>query len=335
MRILVTGGAGYIGSVITEQLVEEGHRVVVLDNLSKGHSASIPCGVDLIRCDLIQADLVEKALIHHGIEAVVHMAACSLVGESAKQPSRYYSNNLTATLSLLDSMKRAGVRKLVFSSTAAVYGEPDRQPIYEDDPTSPTNTYGDTKLAAERALYWYSSAYSFRYISLRYFNAAGATALCGELHEPETHLIPLILQVAIGRRESIPLYGTDYKTRDGTCIRDYVHVRDIGHAHLRALEALEGGNATYNVGCGGEGYSVKEVIECASRITGKDIPVEVLERRRGDPATLTASSSKIETELGWKPQFQSLEEIIGSAWAWNLSHPGGYSEESVHDEHAT
>ena len=330
--MLVTGGAGYIGSVVTEQLVQEGHRVTILDNLSKGHAGALPDGVDFHSFDVGQSDAVGKILSLNGIEAVVHLAASSLVGESGAQPARYYANNVTATLSLLDAMLAAGVRRLVFSSTAAVYGEPDKQPIQEEDPTSPSNAYGETKLAIEQALRWYSKAYDLHFVSLRYFNAAGATERCGELHDPETHLIPLVLQVATVRLAALPLYGDDYKTRDGTCVRDYVHVRDIGQAHIRALEALHDRSAIYNVGCGGEGYSVREVIDCAARVTGKEIPVTVHSRRPGDPATLIASSARIEAELGWKPLHQNLEDIVRSAWGWARSHPNGYSGNPVHDK---
>ena len=324
MRVLVTGGAGYIGSVVTEQLVSDGHQVVVYDNLSKGHPEAVVDGAELVDGDLLAGDKLNETLYDNKIEAVIHMAASSLVGESVDEPAKYYNNNLVAGLVLLDAMRACAVKKIVFSSTAAVYGEPEKQPIVESDPTNPTNPYGETKLAFERAMHWHEAAYGVRYASLRYFNAAGATALCGEDHDPETHLIPITLQAAAGKRTHVEVYGEDYATPDGTCIRDYIHVVDLARAHILALDLLEERSAIYNLGCGGDGYSVKDVIETARRVTGKEIPVRVGPRRPGDPAVLIASSDRIKDELGWQPQFQDLGLIIESAWKWMLAHADGY-----------
>ena len=254
------------------------------------------------------------------------MAADSLVGESVEQPAKYYSNNVGGGLSLLDAMRAARVGRLVFSSTAAVFGEPARQPISEDDPTNPTNPYGATKLAFENALRWYEGAYGLRYASLRYFNAAGATERCGEWHDPESHLIPIVLQAAAGIRAEVQVYGDDYPTRDGTCVRDYIHVIDLAKAHVLALGILGERSAIYNLGCGGEGYSVREVIDIAQDVTGKEIRTKMGPRRAGDPAVLVASSAQITEELGWSPAFQDLRKIVGSAWAWLQNHPRGYQD---------
>ena len=324
MHILVTGGAGYIGSVVTEQLVSDGHQVVVYDNLSKGHAQAIVDGAEFISGDLLDGHRLHDTLRYNKIEAVIHMAASSLVGESVEAPAKYYNNNVVAGLVLLDAMRACGVKKIVFSSTAAVYGEPEKQPILESDPTNPTNPYGETKLAFEHAMKWYEGAYGLRYASLRYFNAAGATEHCGEDHDPETHLIPITLQAATGKRTHVEVYGDDYPTSDGTCVRDYIHVVDLARAHILALDALSERSAIYNLGCGGDGYSVKDVIETARRVTGKEIPVRVGPRRPGDPAVLIASSDRIKEELGWQPQFQDLGLIIESAWRWMLGHPQGY-----------
>jgi UDP-glucose 4-epimerase len=324
MKVLVTGGAGYIGSVVTEELLNDGHQAVVYDSLYKGHRAAVDIRAEFIQADLMDGKALRFALADKQIEAVIHLAADSLVGESVLNPAKYYRNNLLAGLQLLDAMRDCDVRKLVFSSTAATYGEPEKQPIAETDPTTPTNPYGETKLAFERALRWYEDAYGLRYASLRYFNAAGATERCGEWHDPETHLIPLVLQVATGTRDDVAVYGTDYPTRDGTCIRDYIHVVDLARAHILALKILDGRSAIYNLGCGGEGYSVKEVIETARIVTGREIVTTVAPRRSGDPAQLIASSEKIKKELGWLPEFQDLRFIIQSAWDWLVAHPQGY-----------
>ena len=326
MRVLVTGGAGYIGSVVVEGLLNDGHVVAVYDNLAKGHRQSVPSNVQFIHSDLLDRGRLTAALREHEIEAVIHMAADSLVGESVQKPDKYYRSNVIAGLSLLDAMRDTGVRRLVFSSTAAVYGEPEKQPIEEIDLTNPTNPYGETKLAFERALSWHETAYGIRYASLRYFNAAGATERCGEGHDPETHLIPLVLKAAVGLREQVEIYGEDYPTRDGTCVRDYIHVVDLARAHILALQILDERSAIYNLGCGGEGYTVREVIDVAQQITGREIPTKIGARRAGDPAVLIASSEKIKSELGWSPQFQDLRKIVDSAWQWAQRHPGGYRE---------
>jgi UDP-glucose 4-epimerase len=324
MRVLVTGGAGYIGSVVTEQLLGDGHQVVVYDNLSKGHRDAVVAGAELVEADLVDAAKLNQTLRERQIEAVVHMAASSLVGESVEKPIKYYQHNVVAGLVLLEAMLACDVKRLVFSSTAAVYGEPEAQPIEESAPTNPTNPYGETKLAFEHALKWFDRANGLRYASLRYFNAAGATENCGEDHDPETHIIPITLQAAAGKRSHVEIFGEDYPTPDGTCIRDYIHVIDLARAHIQALEALSEGSRIYNLGCGGDGYSVREVIDTAQRVTGKEIPTRFGPRRAGDPAILVASSDKIKSELGWQPQFQDLGLIIESAWRWMQTHANGY-----------
>jgi UDP-glucose 4-epimerase len=326
MRVLVTGGAGYIGSVVTEELVRDGHEVAVYDSLYKGHRAAVVEGAQLVEADLLDGERLRRTFREQRTEAVIHMAADSLVGESVVNPSKYYRNNVVAGLALLDAMNECEVRRLVFSSTAAVYGEPEKQPIEERDPTNPTNTYGQTKLAFEHALPWYEKAYGIRSVSLRYFNAAGATTHCGEMHNPESHLIPIILQAAAGTRDAVEIYGEDYPTRDGTCVRDYIHVVDLARAHILALNVLAERSAIYNLGCGGEGYTVKEVIDAARAVTGREIKVRVGARRAGDPAFLVASSARIKQELNWSPEFQDLSLIIESAWKWMQSHPNGYTQ---------
>ena len=316
MRVLVTGGAGYIGSVVTEELVKDGHQVVVYDNLSKGHRGAVVDAAAFVEGDLLDADKLRQTLNDNRTDAVIHMAAFSLVGESVEKPAKYYQNNVVAGLVLLDTMRDCGVSRIVFSSTAATYGEPEKQPIVESDPTNPTNPYGESKLAFERAMHWYEKAYGLRYASLRYFNAAGASEKCGEDHDPETHIIPITLQAATGKRPHVEIFGDDYPTADGTCIRDYIHVIDLAGAHILALDVLSERSAIYNLGCGGDGYSVRDVIETAKRVTGKEIPVRMGPRRAGDPAVLIASSDKIKSELGWQPQFQDLGVIIESAWKW-------------------
>jgi UDP-glucose 4-epimerase len=314
MRVLVTGGAGYIGSGVVEQLLDSGHSAVVYDSLYKGHRDAVHPQAEFIQADLLDAGALRSALDR--VEAVVHMAADSLVGESVSEPAKYYRNNVVAGLTLLDAMRDRNVRWLVFSSTAAVYGEPARQPIEESAPAAPTNPYGETKLAFERALHWYSLAYGLRSISLRYFNAAGATAHCRERHDPETHLIPLVLQAALGRLPEVTVFGTDYPTPDGTCVRDYIHVADLARAHVLALDALASGHSggTYNLGCGGNGYSVNEVIEVVRAVSGRKIAIRPGPRRAGDPAVLIASSGLIARDLRWQPRFQDLREIVRSAW---------------------
>ena len=324
MKVLITGGAGYIGSVVTEELLNDGHQAIVYDSLYKGHRAAVDSHAKFVRGDLNDSLKLRAALTENHIDAVVHMAADSLVGESVELPAKYYRNNVVNGLNLLDAMRDCDVRKLVFSSTAAVYGEPEKQPIEEIDPTNPTNPYGETKLAFERALNWYENAHGLRYASLRYFNAAGATSQFGEWHDPETHLIPLVLQAANGARANVQIFGDDYPTRDGTCVRDYIHVIDLARAHVLALNILEQRSAIYNLGCGGDGYSVKEVIDVAHDVVGKEIPTRIVPRRAGDPAVLIASSARIKNELGWEPKFQDLRLIVESAWEWLSAHPQGY-----------
>lgn len=328
MNILVTGGAGYIGSHTVRELTNRGHRVVVLDNLSKGHEGAVK-GAGLVRGDTADRALLNSLFAEHDVEAVVHFAASSLVGESVRRPADYYYNNVVKGLSLLDAMVEAGVRCLVFSSTAAVYGEPQEVPIPEDHPAVPTNPYGATKLALEGAMRWYGEAYGLRCVSLRYFNAAGADPAgdIGEDHDPETHLIPLVLKVALGLIPRLEVFGTDYPTPDGTCIRDYIHVNDLAEAHVLALEALASGapSAVYNLG-NGNGYSVLEVIRAAEEVVGRPINVSYGARRPGDPAVLVASSEKIKADLGWRPRFTDLREIIETAWRWHSSHPRGFEE---------
>jgi len=326
MRVMVTGGAGYIGSVVSEELLRDGHDVVVYDNLQKGHRQAVVAPAQFVLADLADKAKLEETLSARRIEAVIHMAADSLVAESCEQPAKYYRNNVVAGLTLLEAMRETGVAQLVFSSTAATYGEPEKQPIEETDPNRPTNPYGESKLAFERALRWYDEAYGLRYGSLRYFNAAGASEQCGEDHDPESHLIPIALQVAAGTREFVEVYGNDYPTPDGTCVRDYIHAIDLARAHILALAALGRGSCIYNLGCGGAGYSVNEVLKAAREVTGKEIRATVGARRAGDPSVLIASSEKIKRELGWKPKFQDLRVIIESAWRWMQAHPSGYDD---------
>ena len=326
MRALVTGGAGYVGSVVVEELLAAGaERVVVLDDLSKGHAAAVVAPAELVRGDIGDAALVEGLCRAERIDVAVHMAARSLVGESMAQPAAYYDYNLQRGLRLLDAMLAAGVKRLVFSSTAAVYGEPASSPITEDCPTAPQSPYGDSKLAFERALGWYQGAYGLTWASLRYFNAAGATAANGEQHDPESHLVPNVLAVARGAAPAVQVFGDDYPTADGTCIRDYIHVSDLARAHVLAISALDRlGGRIFNLGCGG-GYSVAQVIATARAVTGHPIPIARAPRRPGDPAVLVASSDRIRRELAWQPRFPDLRDIIASAWAWLQSHPSGYA----------
>ncbi len=318
-QILVVGGAGYIGTHMVKDLLRAGYSVVILDNLAKGHRELIPGGV-FVEGDLGDSALLDRLFTAHDISAVMHFAAFSLVGESVQEPLAYYRNNVARTVELLDAMRRHDITRFIFSSTAAVYGEPVTTPIKEDHPQQPTNPYGAGKLAVERMLADCAAAYGLRYIALRYFNAAGADAEggLGERHEPESHLIPLVLQTATGERDAIQIYGEDYPTPDGTCLRDYVHVSDLAQAHLLALESLlgEGANAIYNLG-NSKGYSVREVIDIARRITGRPITTRSAARRPGDPAVLVADSSKIRKALGWQPRYEQLEAIIASAWDWH------------------
>lgn len=325
MRALVTGGAGYVGSVVVEELLEAGaERVVVLDDMSKGHASAVVAPATLVRGDAGDRERVTALCREHAIDVVVHMAARSLVGESMAKPAAYYEANLVGGLALLDAMVAARVGRLVFSSSAAVYGEPAATPIEEDSATVPTNPYGETKLAFERAMAWYGRAYGLRHASLRYFNAAGATARNGEQHDPETHLIPNVLAVARGTSASVPVFGRDYPTADGTCVRDYVHVSDLARAHVLAIDGLaRSGGRAYNLGCGG-GFSVAQVIEAAREVTGHPIPISWADRRPGDPAVLVASSERIRAELGWIPERGDLRSILADAWAWLREHPSGY-----------
>ena len=295
MKVLVTGGAGYIGSVVTEELLKDGHDVVVYDSLYKGHREAVVAGAEFVQADLADAGTLRETFSIHRIEAVIHMAADSLVGESCEHPAKYYRNNVVNGLALLDAMRETDVGRIVFSSTAATYGEPEKQPIEETAPNNPTNPYGESKLAFEHAMRWYQEAYGLRFASLRYFNAAGASERCGEDHTPETHIIPIALQAAQGSREFVEVYGDDYPTPDGTCVRDYIHVIDLARAHILALKALDDvsdSSRIYNLGCGGDGYSVNQVLETAREVTGKKIPARVGPRRAGDPAVLIASSEK-------------------------------------------
>lgn len=329
MAILVLGGAGYIGSHTALELVKAGNEVVIADNLVTGYRKAIPKGAKFYEGDLRDFDFLNKLFQQEKIDAVIHFAAYSLVGESVTNPLKYYDNNLYGTKVLLEAMVKNNVDKIVFSSTAATYGEPENIPILESDRTCPTNPYGETKLAMEKMFKWTAEAHGLRYVSLRYFNACGAdeSGTIGEAHNPESHLIPLILQVPNGKRETISIYGTDYDTPDGTCIRDYIHVTDLAQAHILAVQYLNNGGESdiFNLG-NGVGYSVREVIETARKVTGHPIPATESSRRAGDPARLVASSEKAKKILGWKPVHDSLEEIISSAWNWHKNHPNGYDE---------
>ncbi len=325
MRVMVTGGAGYIGSVVVEALIHDGHTVVVYDNLSTGHARAVVDGATLIQADLRDGQRLRRALRTSEIDAVVHMAADSRVGESMLRPDIYYENNVVSALTLLGAMAECKVERLVFSSTAAVYGAPEIQPIEETTRADPQNPYGATKLAIERALPWYDQAFGLRAACLRYFNAAGASARCGEAHDPETHLIPIVLQTAAGLRPAVTICGDDYPTADGTCVRDYIHVVDLARAHVLALAGLEStGSCTFNLGCGGAGHSVREVLDVARAVTGRDIPEQIGPRRPGDPPVLIAATGKIQQTLGWRPTHGSLAEIVDSAWSWMQRHPHGY-----------
>lgn len=329
MSILVLGGAGYIGSHTALELIKSGEDVIVADNLSTGHRQAVPTGAKFYQGDIHDKVFLDNLFENEKIDAVIHFAAYSLVGESVTNPLKYYDNNLCGTKVLLSSMVEHNIDKIVFSSTAATYGEPENIPILETDRTSPTNPYGETKLAMEKMFYWTSKAHNLRYVSLRYFNACGADSSgnIGEAHNPESHLIPLILQVPNGKRESISIYGTDYDTPDGTCIRDYIHVTDLAQAHILAVRYLCDGNESniFNLG-NGVGYSVKEVIETARKVTGHAIPAIETPRRAGDPARLVASSEKAKKILGWKPVHDNLEDIISDAWNWHKNHPNGFND---------
>ncbi len=325
MKVLVTGGAGYIGSVVAEELLQAGHQVVVFDNLSRGHRQAVPNGAELIVGELADRASLDQLFKSRAIDAVMHFAALIEAGESMKAPEQFFRNNTANALTLLEAMLAAGVNRLVFSSTAALFGNPERTPIEEDDPLHPTNAYGESKLLVERMLAWFHQIHGLRYASLRYFNAAGATRPDqGEAHHPESHLIPRVLEVALGRAQQVNIFGTDYPTPDGTCVRDYIHVGDLARAHLLALDALDKSSPLiYNLG-NGHGFSVREVVEVARKVTGHAIPVIESPRRAGDPAVLIASSEKIRRELGWQPRFPDLKSIVESAWQWHRAHPNGY-----------
>ena len=323
MKIFVTGGAGYIGSICAELMLNEGHAITIFDNLSEGHRAAIDPRAQFVEGDLQDRQSIESALVKSRPHAVMHFAANALVGESMQNPSKYFRNNVANGLNLLDAMIASDVRQFVFSSTCAIFGPPERVPIDETMPMRPINPYGESKLAFEKVLRWYDQIYGLRFVSLRYFNAAGASEKFGEDHRCETHLIPNVLKVALGQKQAVDVYGTDYETRDGTCIRDYIHIVDLARAHILALGAKK--SEFYNLGTGG-GSSVREVIECCRRIAGHKIDMAEKPRRPGDPPRLIASSEKIKRELGWQPQFQSLDAIIASAWQWHASFPKGYAD---------
>jgi len=327
MTVLVTGGAGYIGSVVAAELLKAGHRVLVYDDLSRGHRRATPKGAETIIADTADRVALDRVFKTRPVDAVMHFAALIEAGESMKNPAAFFRNNTANTLTLLEAMLAHGVKKFVFSSTAALFGAPERAPIEEDDPLRPTNVYGESKLMVERMLAWLNSVHGLRYASLRYFNAAGAMDDDhGEDHHPESHLIPLVLKVALGQIEHVSIFGADYPTPDGTCVRDYIHVMDLASAHLLALDALERHDRLiYNLG-NGQGFSVREVIEVARKITGHPIPVVESPRRPGDPAILIAGAARIQRELNWRPLFPDLENIVASAWRWHRAHPHGYGD---------
>ncbi|HEY2146414.1 MAG TPA: UDP-glucose 4-epimerase GalE [Pirellulales bacterium] len=323
MKILVTGGAGYIGTVVVEQLIADGESVVVLDNLSQGHRAAVHPRAAFVEGNLLDRPAVDAALDEHRPEAVMHFASHTLVGESMQRPFLYLGENVVGGLHLLESAIEHGVKRFILSSTANLFDDPERMPIDEQERIVPGSPYGESKHILERMLYWLDRVHGLRYAALRYFNAAGASAERGEDHHPELHLIPIVLQVALGQRPDVTIFGDDYSTPDGTCVRDYIHVVDLAQAHVLALRALDGGSRTYNHG-NGQGFSVREVIETARKITAHPISAKVGPRRPGDPATLVASSEKIRRELGWQPRFPKLEHIIETAWSWHRAHPKGY-----------
>jgi UDP-glucose 4-epimerase len=323
MKIFVVGGAGYVGSVCTELLLEEGHSVTIFDNLSEGHRRALDPRAEFVEGDLVDRQSIEKTMAKQRPDAVMHFAANALVGESMQNPSKYFRNNIANGLNLLDAMIAAGVAKIIFSSTCAIFGPPERVPIDEATLARPINPYGESKLAFEKILRWYGEIHGLKFVSLRYFNAAGASAKFGEDHRVETHLIPAVLKVALGQKPNVEIFGTDYETPDGTCIRDYIHILDLARAHILALTSAK--SDFYNLGTGG-GASVREVIDSCRKITGCKIDIVEKPRRPGDPPRLIASSEKIKRELGWKPQFQSLDAIIESAWKWHQKFPNGYGD---------
>jgi len=325
MHVLVTGGAGYIGSVAAEELIKAGHTVTVFDNLSRGHLGAVPNGASFFHGDLLRPETIDRCFREHqGIEGVMHFAAFALVPESMRDPGMYFQNNVTGTQNLLDAMVRQGVDRFIFSSTCATYGIPKVVPMTEETPTAPINPYGESKLMVERMLYWYSEIYGVRFAALRYFNACGATEERGEDHAPETHMIPIVLQVALGKREFVPIAGEDYPTRDGTGVRDYIHVVDLASAHIKALLALQPGDKRiYNLGTG-TGVSVREIVEAAREVTGHPIPAQVAPRRPGDPPELVAAAEKAKRDLGWEPTHSDIRNVMQTAWNWHVSHPRGY-----------
>jgi UDP-glucose 4-epimerase len=325
MSILVTGGAGYIGSVATEELIAAGHDVVVYDNLLYGHREAVHPQAAFEEGDLADKDRLRHVFEAHPIEAVMHFAAHSIVPISMQDPLPFVRDNVSNAINLLEAMAAHDVRRFILSSTANVYGDPEKVPIAEDDRLAPSSPYGESKLMIERMLHWCEVRYGLRYASLRYFNAAGASEACGEDHSPETHLIPLVLEVALGLRDRLEIYGDDYPTRDGTCVRDYIHVVDLAQAHVLALEALDEESCVYNLG-NGQGFTVQEVVATARAVTGHPIPTTIAPRRPGDPATLIASSDRIRHDLGWQPRYPDLKEIIESAWRWHRAHPDGYAQ---------
>jgi UDP-glucose 4-epimerase len=325
MKLLVTGGAGYIGSIVARHLLESGHEVVILDNLQQGHREAVPSEAKLVVADLLDLEVLDAA-VDQGFDAVLHFAALALVGESGTHPERYYRTNVAGTLNLLDAMRAADVGRLVFSSTCAVYGQPDEVPISEAAPTRPENAYGRSKLAVDWMIGDFCRAHGLGAVSLRYFNVAGASRGVGEDHDPETHLIPNILRAALGTNPDVKIFGTDYPTRDGTAIRDYIHIDDLAEAHLLALEGTRPGeHRIFNLG-NGNGFSVREVIEATQRVTGAEVHAREADRRPGDPPMLVAASDRIRSELGWAPRKPDLEEMVADAWAFAQAHPQGYSE---------
>ena len=329
MAVLICGGAGYVGSHNVRAFAQKGEEVIVVDSLETGHRAAVPEGIKFYHADIRNAEALDKVFEENNIESVVHFCAYSLVGESMEKPLKYFDNNVGGMISLLEAMQKHSVKRIIFSSTAATYGEPKKVPILETDPTIPTNPYGESKRIMEKMMNWVSRLHDIRYVSLRYFNVAGAwhDGSIGEDHHPESHLIPLILQVPLGKREHITVYGDDYPTQDGTCIRDYIHTEDLARAHILALEYLRNGGESniFNLGSG-DGYSVMEMITAARKVTGHPIPAQVGKRRPGDPAKLVADSSKAQSILKWKPEVTRMEDIIATAWKWHSSHPNGYND---------
>ncbi len=324
MNILVTGGAGYVGSVAVEELIKAGYDVVVYDNLVQGHRQAVHPQAAFVEADLANRETLASVFEEHSIQAVMHFAAHSIVPLSMSEPLRFVRDNVSNAINVLEAMAAHGVNRFILSSTANVYGDPEHLPILEEDRLAPSSPYGESKLMIERTLHWCDVRYGIRYASLRYFNAAGASEAYGEDHNPETHLIPLVMKVALGQRERLDIYGDDYPSRDGTCVRDYIHVADLAHAHILALQALDEGSRIYNLG-NGEGYTVQEVVATAREVTGHAIPARVAPRRLGDPAALVASSEKIKRELGWEARFPGLRDIIESAWRWHQAYPQGYT----------